>query len=939
MRWWRRLWLRKKMEEELEKELRFHLEQHTADLIAQGLDPEEARRQARLVLSGPEQVKEHCRDVRGSRWLENLLQDMRYGARMLLKQPGFTLIAVITLALGIEANTAIFSVVNAALLRPLPYRDPDRIVTVGHYRPMTGADAVYGWDFLEWRDQSKVFEQIAAYCSGTTDLTGSGEPARLGVGFVSAELFVTLGVAPAHGRAFTSDEDKPGGAPVVILSHDLWQRRFGADPQVIGRALTLDGQSRTIIGIMPPGFQFYEGLDLLIPLAINVSQELRREPSTSSGVNVIARLKPGVTLEAARADLTVSLERQQLAWAAGPGYALDPKLYSDVKVRVINLSERLVGDVRLALLTQFGAVAFVLLIACTNVANLLLARASARQKEMAIRSAMGAGRFRLVRQLLTESLLLSLAGASAGLLLATWGVKLLVNMNPVEMAHNEESGYFFLMDGRVLAFTCAVTVLTGLLAGLFPSLQASKTDVNETLKSQSAARSVVGMRRRTLSALMIAELALTLVLLVGAGLMIKSFLLLLSVPKGFNPDGVMTLVLSPSPTKYPWGSPQRGAYYQELLTRAQALPGIHSASLTSFLPLAGMTYGAALQEIEGHPSFEPGEQPMINFNLISHGYFQTMGLQMRAGRPFTAQDGSGAPQVAIINETLARRFVHNENPIGRRLRPIHSNTKTIVGVVGDTRHYGLDRKVEPEIYIPYLQEPNYAMRLVVRAASDQTSSSRGASLSSLAAAIRYQVHAQDPNEPIDQIVTMDERLSDSVAQRRYQMFLFGVFAAVALVIATVGIYGVISYTVSQRTYEIGIRMALGAQAGDVLRMMVSQGMRLTLIGVTLGVTTALGLTRVIESLLFNVSATDPATFVSITLLLVIVALIAIYIPARRATKVDPNDFSPVRMIGVMSFLFLLSRLHSFPQRAHRINLCRPPGRDVTSQQRHQRERQ
>jgi putative ABC transport system permease protein len=878
---------RGKIEREIDAEMRFHLEMETAENIRRGMSEEEARRAARRSFGGVERTKEAYRDIARFRLVEDLWQDLRYGVRMLRTQPGFSVIAALTLALGIGANSAVFSVVNAVLLRPLPYRDPDRIVTVGHYRAIFDADVVCGADFLEWQDQAKVFEQIVAYSSGRVDLTGSGEPARLGAGFVSADLFATFGVAPARGRAFTLDEDKPGGAPVVILSHGLWQRRFGGDPQVIGRALTLGGQSRTVIGIMPPGFQFPEDIDLWMPLALNVSQELRREPNTASAVNVIARLKPGVTLEAARADLSVILERQQRAWAAGPGYTKDPNMYTDVQVRVIRLSERLVGDVRLALLAQFGAVAFVLLIACANVANLLLARASARQKEMAIRAAVGAGRFRLVRQLLTESLLLSLAGASTGLLLATWGVKLLVKMNPGGIARINESDPYSLMDGRVLAFTCAVAVLTGLLAGLFPALQASKTDVNETLKAQSTARSVVGGGRRTLPALMIAELALTLVLLVGAGLMIKSFLRLLSVPKGFNPDGVLTLVLSPSPIKYPWGSQQRRAYYQELLARVQALPGVHSASLTSFLPLAGMTLGMGLQQIEGSPPFEPGKQPMTEINLISHDYFQTMGLQMRAGRPFTAHDGSEAPQVAIINETLARRFFTDENPIGRWLLPLHMNAKTIVGVVGDTRHLGLDQEVHPEIYAPYLQEPNYEMRLVVRAASGQIRLASHASLSSLAAAIRNQVRAQDPNEPISQIVTMDERLSDSVAARRFHMLLFGVFAAVALAIATVGIYGVISYAVSRRTHEIGIRMALGAEPRDVLRMVVGQGIRLTLIGVAIGVAAALGLTRVIESLLFNVSATDPATFVSITLLLVIVALIASYIPARRATKVDP----------------------------------------------------
>ncbi|MGH9936798.1 MAG: ABC transporter permease, partial [Blastocatellia bacterium] len=527
---------------------------------------------------------------------------------------------------------------------------------------------------------------------------------------------------------------------------------------------------------------------------------------------------------------------------------------------------------------------FVLLIACANVANLLLARSTARQKEMAIRAAVGAGRLRLMRQLLTESLLLSFAGGAAGLLAAKWGVKLLVAMSPGGIARIEESG----VDGRVLGFACVVVVLTGLLAGVFPALQASKTDLNETLKAQSAARSGQGGMRRALPALMIAELAMALVLLVGAGLMIKSFIRLLDVPKGFNPDGLFTLFLRPSYDKYPPGSPQRVAYYQEALARVQALPGVQSACLTSFLPLTGPTVRLILQKIEGRPPFEQGKEPIVEGNHISPEYFQTMGIPMRAGRPFAAQDGAEAPKVVIINETMAWRFFPNETPIGHRLF-LASNQATIVGVVGDTHHLGLDQEVRPEVYLPYMQRPNEMMslRLVVRATSGQNNPTSLASSSNLAGAIRNQAQAIEPNEPVSQVVTMDERLSNSTAGRRFQMLLLGVFAAVALVIATVGIYGVISYAVSSRTHEIGIRMALGAQASDVLRMVVWRGMRLALIGVALGLGAALALTRVMKNLLFNVSATDPATFALIALLLIGVALIACYIPARRATKVDP----------------------------------------------------
>ncbi len=556
---------------------------------------------------------------------------------------------------------------------------------------------------------------------------------------------------------------------------------------------------------------------------------------------------------------------------------------------MIWLIESLIGNVRLQLLILFGAVLFVLLIACGNVANLLLARSAARQREMAIRTSVGAGRLRLVRQLLTESLLLSAIGGAAGLLAAKWGVKLLVAMSPAEIARINESS----LDDRVLGFTCLVVLLTGLLAGIFPALQASKIDINETLKGQStagSARSRRGRGQRALPALMIAEFALALVLLVGAGLMIKSFLRLMSVPKGFNPDGVLTLTLSPSFANYPEESPRRRFYFQEALTRVQALPGVQSAALTGFLPLTPPSATVRTPRfVEGRPPFKRGEELFIAKNYISPDYFQTMGIQMRSGRPFAATDGKAAPGVAIINETIARRFFPNENPIGHRLW-ISLPRSTIVGVVGDTRNSGLDQRVNYEVYLPILQQPwedEGMSTLVVRIASDQNNSAGRANLSGLTAAIRDQVRAIDPNEPVFPVIKMDERLSNSVAERRFQTLLLSFFSGIALVIATVGIYGVISYAVSRRTHEIGVRMALGAQAGDVLRMVLWRGMSLTLIGVTLGLAAAFALTRVLKNLLFEVGTTDPGTFALIALLLIGVALIASYIPARRATKVDP----------------------------------------------------
>jgi putative ABC transport system permease protein len=865
----------RRADRELDDEIETHLRMLTERYVRQGMTNAEAATATRRQFGNITLLQEANREMRGIRFIETFLQDLIYGLRMLRRNPGFTFVAVLTLALGIGANTAIFSVVNAVLLRSLPYRDPDRLVRVSYYRERLGTDTALGAEFLEWRDQAKAFEQIAAYRFETAVLSGDGEPERLTSGRISADLFATLGVAPALGRAFTSAEEIAGGPPVVILSNGLWRSRFGGDPQVIGRAITLNGQSRTVIGIMPDGFRFSEDTDLWLPLALDVTEHLNRKQVVN--VRVIARLKTGVTLEAARADLSVILERQRQAF---------PQIYSrylDMQVRMIELSESLVGNVRLALLVLLGAVSFVLLIACANVANLLLARSAARQKEMAIRAAVGAGRLRLVRQLLTESLLLSLLGGAAGLLAAKWGVKLLVAMSPDWIARIEESR----VDGRVLGFTCVAVLLTGFLAGIFPALQASRADVNEMLKAQSTiggARPGRGGLQRALPALMITELALALVLLVGAGLMIKSFLRLLDVPKGFNPDGVLTLVLSPNSAKYPPRTPQRNAYYGEALARVQALPGIQSASLASLTPLEGVNEIMWFQ-IEGRPPFERGKEPTANANAISPEYFRAMGIELRAGREFTAQDVAAAPQVIIINETIARRFFPNENPVGHRLLmgPI---PKTIVGVVGDTRHFSLDQEVRLEVYRPYLQHQNAVMNMAVRVAPGQNNP---AGLSGLAAAIRNRVRSIEPDEPVNQVVVLNERLSNSraVTGRRFQMLLFGVFAAAALVIATVGIYGVISYAISQRTHEIGIRMALGAQTSDVLRMVIWRGMSLALVGVGLGLAAALALTRVMKSLLFEVSATDPATFAIIALLLVGVALIASYIPARRATKVDP----------------------------------------------------
>jgi putative ABC transport system permease protein len=808
-----------------------------------------------------------------------MFQDLRYGLRMLRRNPGFALIAVLTLALGIGANSAIFSVVNAVLLRPLPYQDPDRLALINYHRSNMPNDFVRFAEYLEISERAKSFDQIAACRFDTADLTDSGDPERLKAGFASVGLFAALGVAPALGRGFTPEEDAKDGGQAVILTDEFWWRRFGGDRQVLGRTLTLEGQSRTVVGIMPPGFRFLEEADLWLPLALDSAQQLSRE-GDAVRVKVIARLKPSVTLESALADLFVILDQQRKAF---------PESYSGiaggVQVRIDGLNESLIGNVRLALLALFGAVLFVLLVACANVANLLLARSTARRKEMAIRAAVGAGRWRLVRQSLTESLLISLAGGLAGLLAARWGVELLVSFAPDWIARIEESR----VDARVFAFTCAVALLASLLAGLIPALQASKIEINETLKAQSSAaggRSASG-GKRAMPVLMITELSLSLVLLAGAGLMIKRFLRVLAVPKGYNPDGVLMLTLSPGMSKYPPRSPQRDAYNREVLARIRALPGIRSAGLAMMTPLEGGLIIGQLR-IEGRPPIEQqGRGPVIDINKITPGYFESMGIEMRAGRRFTDQDGALAPRVVIINETTARRYFPNADPIGHRLL-IDEVPWAIVGVAADTRHLRLEQGGRLEAYLPQAQPRNWDRDLVL-AARVAPGQNNPAVLSSLAGAIRAQVQAIEPNEPVNPVVPLEDRLAKSraVAGRRFQTLLFGVFAGIALVIAAVGIYGVISYAVSQRTNEIGIRMALGAQAGDVLRMVIWRGMRLALIGVTLGLAAALALTRVMQNLLYEVSATDPATFAIIASVLVAVALIACYIPARRATKVDP----------------------------------------------------
>jgi putative ABC transport system permease protein len=850
----------RRAEREFDDEIRAHIELLTERYVRQGMTRDEAASAARRQFGNVTLLQEVNREMRGIRFIETIFQDVRYGLGMLMRNPGFTFVAVLTLALGIGANTAIFSVVNAVLLRPLPYYDPQRLVWVTEGIQFFGEENTTDNDYYHWQAQSKTFEHLVAFYSGNIYLKGQGEPERLDSVTATANLFPALGVAPRLGRAFTPEEHRRGSAPVAIISHDIWQRRFGGDPAIIGRSLRLNRKSQLVVGVMPPGFQFIQKVDVLLPLSL---EEPSKEWISITHKKILGRLKPGVSVEQARSELDSLVH---------PGIK---KRYNSLQVRVTPLAERLVGHLQRGLLALFGAVAFILLIACANVANLMLARANVRQKEMAIRAALGAGRGRLIRQMLTESLLLSVCGGVAGLLYAMLGVKALAPLIPDSLAHLKEGGPFFLVDGAALGFTFLASLLTGVIAGIIPALQTSQIDRTESLKegARGAAFSKRQGARRVSPSLVVGELALTLALLTGAGLLIKSFLRVRAVEPGYNPENLLTMTIPLSVVGYP--PAQKNIFYQDLLTRINSLPGVKVAAIENYISLTDR------RTIWGRPpapdsnSFTVAER-----RRVSVDYFRAMGMQLRAGRTFTEQDNENAPPVAVINETLARRKFAGEDPIGKRGVGNSQFDPIIIGVVADAKRYGLEADVRSEVYQSFLQDPGGGgdISLVVRTAGDPLK---------LASAVRRQVREIDANVPVMDVMSMEQRLAQSVEPRRFQMLLFGAFAVVALIIATVGIYGVISYAVSQRTHEIGIRMALGAQAGDVLRMVVWRGMRLTLIGVALGLVAALAQARVLKSLLFEVSATDPATFALIALLLIVVALIASYIPARRATKVDP----------------------------------------------------
>ena len=795
--------------------------------------------------------------------MEILFKDITYGLRSLLKRPGFTAVAIITLALGIGANSAIFSVVNAVLLRPLPFPESENLVQFDGIDPQAGITqgAMSVPDFADWQSQNQVFERMAAYVTGGSLLVSGDETERVRGADVTAEFFPLLRINAALGRTLQPDDSQKGSESVVVLSHGLWQRRFGSDPNIIGSKVKASGKESVVVGVMPVGFDYPERTELWEPFPLDPVAERR----DNRYLSVITRLKPGITLAQAQAEMHAI--NQRLAQS-------NVETNTGWTVQLTNLRERMVGSMRSSLLILLGAVGFVLLIACANVANLLLARATVRQKEIAVRSALGASRFRIIRQLLTESVLLSLIGGGIGLLLSLWLTKLLISLSPPNSPRFDE----IRPDARVFAFTLGLTVITGLIFGLAPALQASRIDLNERLKE--AGRSAGGAsHNRVRSLMMVSEIALSFMLLVGAGLLIKSFMHLRDVSPGFNPANVLSVRVAIPSSKYGQGEP-RTQVLRQLEEQIETLPGVQSAGAVLSLPMGGDTFNVGRSYIrEGRPA-TPEESGGAMYLVATPDYFQTLNIPLLSGRGFTDQDTENATKVVVVNESMARQLWPGESPVGRRITIWRDEKfpREIVGVVGDTKP-SLDVQAEPQMYVPYAQDANWTgMSLVVRTNVEPTS---------LTNAVRNEIRSVDKGIPVFNVKTMDDVLAISVGPRRTPMVLLTAFAGVALLLAMIGIYGVTSYHVTQRTQEIGIRMALGAQMRDVVKLVLKSGMVLALVGIVAGLVGALALTRLLSSLLFGVKPTDIATFIVVSLCLFVTALLACYIPARRATKVDP----------------------------------------------------
>ena len=858
----RSLFRRGQVEAELNEELRYHLERQIEVNTAAGMSVEEARYAALRAMHGLDQRKEECRDMRRVRLIEDLWRDFRFSLRSLLKRPGFTAIALLALALGIGANTAIFSLVNAVILQPLPYRDPDRLISVYGTRNRSTQGSVGPTDFLDYRSQIKTFEQFAA--SGSMmlpmNLTGSGEPERLNASIITGNYFDTFGVRPALGRGFSLENEKTGQDHVTVLSHAFWQTRFGGDPNIVNKTINLDGKAYEVLGVMPAEVVLPQPAQLWVPINFDADPEMKMR--NARFLRGIGRLKEGVTLDQAQTDtdlIAAQLEQQY------------PDSNTGWSLRLIPLREILVGGSRTMLFILFGAVGFVLLIACANVANLLLVRAAARQKEIAMRTALGASRLRIIRQMITESLLLAIFGGALGALLAVAGVKLLVSLGEDNIPRTANVK----IDATVLAFTLLISLATGLLFGLAPAIRTMKENLVDALKDGIRGGSEATVKNRTRSLLVVFESAIAVMLLIAAGLLIRSLVALQNVDPGFDPNNVLTLRVDLPRQKY--NTPEKASnFFEQLETRVAGLPGVEAVGLITDLPLSGEARDMPYR-VEGRPA--TSDIAFVDFRRVNKNYFSAMRIPLRRGRNFTEQEVRQSDKAIVVSQAFVDSVFPNEEALGKRLiiwSGIRNEPYEIIGIVGDTRYQSLQGEPSATMYVPTREL--LFVNLVIRTQGDPLS---------LVGGVRKEVNALDPDQPIAAIRPMTEWVAMSAAGARYRTTLLGLFALLAMILAATGIYGVMSYSVAQRTQEIGVRMALGARPLDVLKLVVRQGMMLALIGVIVGLAGALALTRVMSSLLFGVTERDPITFVAVAALLIVVAFISCFVPAHRATRVDP----------------------------------------------------
>jgi len=863
----RNLLHKRTVEQALDDELQSSVELLMREKMKEGLADSEARRRALIELGGVEQVKEEVRAIRAGQFLEGLARDLRFAFRALAKSPGFTATALLTLALGIGANTAIFSVANAALLRPLPYKDADRLAMLWSTQPREGwRGQASPLDFAVWQRENRSFDSLAAILPRSFILTGQGEPVNLFGGGISARFFETLGIAPQLGRTFAAADCRPGRDRVALIGRGLWQERFGSDPGVIGKSIRLSDELYTVVGVMPNALLFpVEGLNVWVPLALDESQ-----PDDRHFLFVVGRLKERTDVDQAQASVATIAAKLEKEF---------PRSHAGYRAAVIPLRESFAGSVRPALRVLFAAVVLMLLIACANVANLLLARASARRRELGLRVALGATQWQLMRGMLAESVLLALAGSLAGVALAGGGIRLSLASVPADLPL---PSYLrtIAVDSRVLGFTLMLSLMTGLLLGVLPALGASRVDPNTTLKESEGTTAAGSQQSRLRSALIVAELALTSILLAGAGLLMQNAVRLQWTDPGLRPDHVLVMDVALPSARYPTPH-ERAAFYRETVARVRSLPGVRHVGVVNNLPLRDWT--SFNFTVEGHPAPPPDEVPEALERVVSPDYFQAMGIPVRRGRAFADSEGPATIPVVIVNEALVHRYFPGEDPVGRRLRPGGPDEPgapwyTIVGVVGNVRHLGMDAAPKPEIYNLHAQDPWPAMTFVVRTESDPAA---------MVAAVKQQIRTVDPNLPISGVARMTQVLSDSLWPQRILAYVQGIFAAVALLMATVGLYGVVSQSVTVRRHEFGVRLAVGAAPSQILRLVLSQGLRLITIGIGIGLVGAIALTRSLRALLHDARPTDPWTFAAVSLLLAVVTLTACWLPARRAAKADP----------------------------------------------------